>query len=317
METRRSFAESSGQANLQNSTSRQGGWRRLNVLFTRAKKSVALFTSMRPEDIIVDSSTPEGTRVLRDYLEYARTGCLTTTEETDQEPESDFEIAIIQVLRACGYEVTPQLGVAGYRIDIAVKHPDIRGVYLAAIECDGASYHSALSVRDRDRIRQEILESMGWRGRVWRIWSTDWFRTPRQESEKLVGFLEELRKTWKPEHPSGQSWVEVGMKGEVSDVPTRTSSDLEAVRLSLADFDDDLSVRVGDTVRYLDVKKADDVLTVQITGDRTDVSAGFVHRGTPLAQTLLGAVAGDEVTMHLPGTTARTFRVVEVKRANV
>jgi very-short-patch-repair endonuclease len=296
--------------------SRHGGWRRLNVLFTRAKRSIALFTSMRPEDIIVDGTTPDGTKALRNYLEYARTGSLAVAEETGLEPDSDFEVSVINVLKARGYEVTPQLGVAGYRIDIAVKHPEYPGVYLAAVECDGAGYHSAVSVRDRDRIRQEILESMGWRGRIWRIWSTDWFRMPRHESEKLVGFVEELRKTWKPEHSSGQSWVEIGKTGEASDDRGTRSSDLEVIKSTLLDFGDDRSVRVGDTVRYADVRKVDDILTVQITEDKTDLSAGFVHRGTPLAQTLLGAVAGDDVTMHLPGASARTFRIIEVKRPN-
>jgi hypothetical protein len=191
--------------------SRQGGWRRLNVLFTRARKSVAIYTSMRPEDIVVDSTTPEGTKALRNYLEYARSGTILAPEDNEIEPDSDFEIAVIDVLRARGYEVTPQLGVAGYRIDIAVKHPDALGTYLAAIECDGASYHSALSVRDRDRIRQEILESLGWRGRIWRIWSTDWFRAPHQESEKLIRFLDDLRRSWTPEHMAGASWVEEGL----------------------------------------------------------------------------------------------------------
>ena len=129
-------------------------------------------------------------------------------DQTGREPDSDFEIAVIDLLRNKGYEVTPQLGVAGYSIDIAVKNPDMPGSYLAAIECDGATYHSALSVRDRDRIRQEILESLGWRDRIWRIWSTDWFRTPREEAEKLIGFLENLRKTWKPEYSSSESWME-------------------------------------------------------------------------------------------------------------
>ena len=174
--------------------SRQGGWRRLNVLFTRARKSIAIYTSLRPEDIIMDGTTPEGTKALRNYLEYARTGLLTVAENTNLEPDSDFEVAVINILRARGFEVTPQLGVAGYRIDIAVKHPDAPGTYLAAIECDGASYHSALSIRDRDRIRQEILESLGWRGRIWRIWSTDWFRAPRQETEKLITFLVDTKK---------------------------------------------------------------------------------------------------------------------------
>jgi hypothetical protein len=93
---------------------------------------------MRPEDIVVDSATPEGTKALRDYLEYARSGIILAPEDNEIEPDSDFEIAVIDVLRARGYEVTPQLGVAGYRTDIAVKHPDAPGAYLAAIECDGA-----------------------------------------------------------------------------------------------------------------------------------------------------------------------------------
>ena len=151
----------------------------------------------------MDGTTPDGTKALRNYLEYARTGSLTTIEETGRDPDSDFEISVMDMLKLRGYEVTPQLGVAGYRIDIAVKHPDAAGSFLAAIECDGATYHSAMSVRDRDRIRQEILEALGWRGRIWRIWSTDWFRAPRQETEKLISFLDDLRGSWKPEHSLG------------------------------------------------------------------------------------------------------------------
>src|SRR5215831_2459151 len=85
-------------------------------------------------------------------ITWSMPAALTVAEDNGLEPDSDFEVAVIDVLRARGYEVTPQLGVAGYRIDIAVKHPDDPGAYLAAIECDGAGYHSAVSVRDRDRI---------------------------------------------------------------------------------------------------------------------------------------------------------------------
>jgi very-short-patch-repair endonuclease len=239
--------------------SRQGGWRRLNVLFTRARKSVALYTSMRPESIVVDGTTPEGTKALRNYLEYARTGSLTVTIDEQREPDSEFEVAVINVLQARGYEVTPQLGVAGFRIDIAVKHPEAPGVYLAAIECDGASYHSAQSVRDRDRIRQEILESLGWRGRIWRIWSTDWFRSPRQEAEKLVKFLEDIRETWKPEHSSGESWIEEGVEPVQQDAGAELSREDVTVGKVLVETDDDLNVQVGDLVRYADVEKLDDV----------------------------------------------------------
>lgn len=307
--------------------SRQGGWRRLNVLFTRAKKSIALYTSLRPEDIVMDGTTPDGTKALRNYLEYARTGSLPTIEETGREPDSDFEISVMDMLKMRGYEVTPQLGVAGYRIDIAVKHPDAPGSYLAAIECDGATYHSALSVRDRDRIRQEILESLGWRGRIWRIWSTDWFRTPRQETEKLISFLEDLRESWKPEHASGEAWIEEGQGAgqtisrvveviEPVENAAQAEIEREAVNSVLIDTEDDLEVDVGDVVRYVDLSKPNDVLTVQITSGKDDFSNGIVNESRPLAQALLGAVVGDEVVLHLPGTTARNFAITEIIKSS-
>jgi very-short-patch-repair endonuclease len=305
--------------------SRQGGWRRLNVLFTRAKRSIALYTSMRPEDIVMDGTTPDGTKALRNYLEYARTGSLATVEETGREADSDFEISVMDMLKQRGYEVTPQLGVAGYRIDIAVKHPDSQGSYLAAIECDGATYHSAMSVRDRDRIRQEILESLGWRGRIWRIWSTDWFRTPRQETEKLISFLEDLRESWKPEHASGEAWIE---EGQGAGQPTTNTPqvivqientaqaviDREAVNAVLIDTEDDLEIEVGDVVRYVDLAKSNDILTVQITSGKDDFSNGIVNESRPLAQALLGAVVGDEIALHLTGSASKTFQVIEIKR---
>lgn len=305
--------------------SRQGGWRRLNVLFTRAKKSIALYTSLRPEDIVMDGTTPDGTKALRNYLEYARTGSLTTIEETDREPDSDFEVSVMEMLKMRGYEVTPQLGVAGYRIDIAVKHPNAPGSYLAAIECDGATYHSALSVRDRDRIRQEILESLGWRGRIWRIWSTDWFRTPRQETEKLISFLEDLRGSWKPEHASGEAWIEEGQSAakqaaHVAREPIHVENteqaeiEREAVNSVLIDTEDDLEVEVGDVIRYVDIAKPNDILTAQITRGKDDFSNGIVNESRPLAQALLGAVVGDEVTRHLVGSASKTFQILEIKR---
>jgi superfamily I DNA and/or RNA helicase len=304
--------------------SRQGGWRRLNVLFTRAKKSVAVYTSLRPEDIVDDSSTPEGTKALRNYLEFARSGTLTVATQTNLDPDSDFEVSVMDMLKTRGYEVTPQLGVAGYRIDIAVKHPDAPGSYLAAVECDGATYHSALSVRDRDRIRQEILESLGWRGRIWRIWSTDWFRTPRQESEKLISFLEGLRNSWKPEHVSGNSWIEESDTSTLispiasnpfnKEVVTQAAFDLDDVSSVLIADDDDLEVSVGDVVRYSDLDKPLDILTVQITRGNDDRENGIVNESRPLAQILLGAVVGDEVTLHLPGSKARVFQIVEIRK---
>ncbi len=318
--------------------SRQGGWRRLNVLFTRAKKSIVLYTSLRPEDIVADGTTPDGTKALRNYLEYARTGSLATVEETGRDPDSDFEISVMDMLKQRGYEVTPQLGVAGYRIDIAVKHPDAPGSYLAAIECDGATYHSALSVRDRDRIRQEILESLGWRGRIWRIWSTDWFRTPIQETEKLVSYLEGLRKNWKPEHTSGESWIEEGNSSipvtkptaktpqpikanntsatPVASRPDVTETERKIISSALIQTGEDLEVEVGDFVWYADLSDPGDVMRIQITQGKDDIPNRIVNETRPLAQALLGAVTGDEVPLHLTGSLFKRLKVIKLQRIN-
>jgi very-short-patch-repair endonuclease len=83
----------------------------------------------------------------------------------------------------------PQVGVAGYFIDLAVKHPKRSG-YLLGIECDGAMYHSSKSARDRDRLREEVLIGLKWN--IYRIWSTDWFADPQQQFNRLVAHIEQL-----------------------------------------------------------------------------------------------------------------------------
>lgn len=293
--------------------SRDGGWRRLNVLFTRARKSVTVFSSMRPEDIVVDDGTPEGTRALRNYLEFSRTGVLPLERETGLPPDSDFEVAVMDVLRSKGYEVTPQLGVGGYRIDIGVKHPKHRSGYLAAIECDGATYHSGVSVRDRDRIRQEILESLGWKGRIWRIWSTDWFRNPAAETERLLQFLHSLR-----DQPIPDEYAVIDSPEMNEEQTTTLCSDLgddDANALVFDDEDEDLEVEIGDLVSYASVESPDQVIHVRLTARQTDPARGLVAENTPLGTVLLGATVGETVVLRVPGKAAQSFLIKSIKRA--
>jgi very-short-patch-repair endonuclease len=165
------------------------GHRRLNVLFTRAKKKVVIFSSMKAEDI-QDEGKSWGVRCLKGYLQYARTGSYVLPTESQSESDSEFEEWVIRNLQANGYQTVPQLGFAGYRIDLAVRHPNHPGTFLCGIECDGATYHSARSVRERDRLRQEVLERLGWK--IYRIWSTDWFRNPTLQTGKLLSYLKQL-----------------------------------------------------------------------------------------------------------------------------
>ena len=167
------------------------GHRRLNVLFTRARDQVILVTSMLPSMIKEGKNDKKGKVILRNYLDYAKTGELQVSEETGLEPDSDFEVFVMRALKNAGYDCVPQVGVKGFRIDIGVKVAGIAGRYIAGIECDGATYHSSPQARDRDMIRQDILEGMGWR--IYRIWSTDWFSDQKNETAKLLSYLDKIR----------------------------------------------------------------------------------------------------------------------------
>ena len=163
------------------------GKRRLNVLFSRAKDQMVTFTSMTSHDLNVDENSNPGAYLLKLWLEYSETGKLPDLGIGDRSPDSEFERFVIQQLENKGFIAVPQVGVAGYFIDIGVKHPDYKHGFIMSVECDGASYHSSKSARDRDRLRQQVIEGLGWE--FHRIWSTDWFSDPKGETERLINNL--------------------------------------------------------------------------------------------------------------------------------
>ena len=160
------------------------------MLFTRAKKRIVVFSSLDPERIQTTANSPWGVRALKQYLIFARTGILQQADDGGDQPTNDFERSVGAVLKENGYEIVPQVGVAGFFIDLGVKHPAKAGTFLLGIECDGASYHSGRSARDRDRLRQEILENLGWK--IHRVWSTDWFRSRDNEIKRMLRYIEDL-----------------------------------------------------------------------------------------------------------------------------
>lgn len=297
--------------------SRSGGWRRLNVLFTRARKSVAVYSSMKPEEIVSDERTPEGTRALRNYLEYAQTGVLRNEQETNLPPDSDFEIAVMDVLRQHGLEVTPQLGVANFRIDIAVKHPKCLSGYLAAIECDGASYHSGVSVRDRDRIRQEILENLGWKGRIWRIWSTDWFRNPLAETDRMLRFLKDLAQmplTAEYAQPPVEPVVEEEPETIRKPEPAYDTEESPEDVIVVDEDEDELEIQPGDTVVYHPKGRPEELTTITLTVKQTNVEMGFIGANSPLGSIFLNGAAGEDVVLRIPGQDPKVYVIHEVRR---
>lgn len=173
--------------------SREGGYRRLNVAITRAKYNVKLVGSIQAADIDLDKTSAEGVKLLRSYIEYAQQGIVALDKELDYNYDlnfdSPFEESVYDFLSKKGYEVVTQVGCSGYRIDMAIKHPTQKGKFAIGIECDGATYHSSRTARERDRLRQTVLEDMGWN--LYRIWSTDWIKNQKTEEDKLVKAIED------------------------------------------------------------------------------------------------------------------------------
>lgn len=177
---------------------REGGWRRLNVALTRARVEMVLFTSFDASMIDLNRTSARAVRDLKHFMEFAERGPRALAEAIQGSVggfDSPFEMAVAEALTRKGWQVSTQIGVSRFRIDLGVVHPDRPGDYLVGVECDGATYHSAATARDRDKVRQTILEGLGWT--LLRVWSTDWWVDKEAATEKLHAamskFLEEDR----------------------------------------------------------------------------------------------------------------------------
>ncbi|HMK54718.1 MAG TPA: DUF3320 domain-containing protein [Methanobacteriaceae archaeon] len=164
---------------------KDGGERRLNVLVTRAKEKCMVFANFHAGDLKnVTEGSAFGLRALKTFIEYAEHRNLESLDSSLQTTSSPFEESIKQVLEKEGLKVDRQVGCAGYRLDLAVIDPEEPGRYILGIECDGVMYHSAPVARDRDRLRQQVLEGLGWN--IYRIWSTDWYRNREESIKRLL-----------------------------------------------------------------------------------------------------------------------------------
>lgn len=183
--------------------SRSGGERRLNVAVTRARYNLKLVGSIMPTDIDAERTSGLGPKLLRLYIDFAINGAHAILGETSLNGgvwfDSPFEEAVYNFLSTNGYDVVTQVGCSGYRIDMAIRHPKYNGRFAIGIECDGAAYHSARTARERDRLRQTVLESMGWK--IYRIWSTDWIKDPHTEGERLLKSVKSAIDEYREESP--------------------------------------------------------------------------------------------------------------------
>jgi very-short-patch-repair endonuclease len=192
-----------------------------SLLITRARLRCEVFTNLRHDDIDLARTQSQGVAALKTFLKYAETGVLDVPRPTGGEADSPFEEAVMQAIARHGYQLHAQVGSGGFFIDLAVIDPEQPGRYLLGIECDGATYHSSRSARDRDRLRQQVLEGLGWR--IHRIWSTDWFTYPDRELRKVLAAIEQAKATMSASAPVVATKSE--RSGKVTDIPVqRTAS---------------------------------------------------------------------------------------------
>ncbi len=188
-----------------------GGENRLNVAVTRAKERIVVVSSIEPEELNVANTAHIGPKLFKSYLKYAKAvsnnaneeikavvkevneNASTHVKEQALHFDSPFEEQVYQQFINLGYKVTTQVGMSGYRIDMAIVHPKDSSKYILGIECDGAMYHSSANAKERDLYRQRFLESRGWT--IERIWSRNWWKTPGKEIERIDQRIKELLKS--------------------------------------------------------------------------------------------------------------------------
>ena len=192
-------ADSAGKRTMDfGALNRDGGERRLNVAVTRARQELVVYSGFGADDIDISRTKAVAVRHLKTFLDFAARGAIalpTQDEGSVGALESPFEEAVAVELARLGWTLVPQVGISGFRIDIGVKHPDRQGAYLAGVECDGATYHSSATARDRDKVREQVLRGLGWN--IIRVWSTDWWfdasGAARRLHEALTKLLAESR----------------------------------------------------------------------------------------------------------------------------
>ncbi|MDB4055668.1 DUF4011 domain-containing protein [Akkermansiaceae bacterium] len=289
------------------------GWRRLNVLFTRSRERMEVFASMHHGDVRPTPSSSRGVWALKDFLHYAETGHLQRPEITGRPPDSDFEVAVANILRDNGYECDYQVGVSGFYIDLAVRHPNNPERHIMGIECDGATYHSAKSARDRDYLRQSILEDLGWKIR--RVWSTDWFNNHQQCIAPIIQELNSLSNdpvvadNSDDCEPASESSAEEQLTEEIAYDDLELFSDEYVDDDAEDDLGEGVKIEIHDTVtvQFDD----DEVETYTIVYGSTFQSNNKLNYESCLAQALLDKV------VHPQNPTPISFRESNVTVLNV
>lgn len=233
------------------------------LVCSRAKQRCQVFSSITADDIDLTRASGRGVAALKSFLSYAQTGRLGIALVSGNEEQSPFEEAVRRAVESLGHDAQPQVGVAGFFIDLAIVDPQCKGAYLLGIECDGATYHSSRSARDRDRLRQAVLEDHGWI--IHRIWSTDWLQRPTEQLRRLSQAIEDA----KSRRRSGQTEVADDTPEQVVEREVETGSDaVELTHFSTPYREASISINSTRQPHEVSPKEMSDVLfrIVEIEG---------------------------------------------------
>ncbi len=188
---------------------KQGGERRLNVAITRAREKVVVVSSIKASDFDLEGVQSAGVLNLWRYLEYAERGQVMehSSPVSQDAEESVLEDEVAAAIRRLGYDTVARVGCGGFRLDIGVVDPADPGRFVLGVVCDGPAYRSAATARDRDRIREEVLRSLGWH--IHHVWSPDWIARRHLEVRRLQSSIEEACGQRSDEH-SPQTRAQAG-----------------------------------------------------------------------------------------------------------
>ena len=259
---------------------KDGGERRLNVAISRSKRRMTLVTSFSSEDLAPDAHNSEGYKLMYHFTRFmASRGEDLKDGGLSSIPLNPFEIDVKTRLEAAGLTLDSQVGVGNYRIDFAIRHPERPGRHILAVEADGAAYHSGHTARERDRLRQELLEARGWR--FHRIWSTDWFNDASREVEKVKHAFDAALAADESSEPTAQV-ASAADRCWTEEPPQRTLPDPDLPRLpSIGDYMD------AELIALLKYIRSDNVLRSATDEQQLMMKKlGFSRRGARILQTL-------------------------------
>ena len=152
---------------------REGGWRRLNVAVSRARKEMIVYSTLRPEQIDLSRTRSEGVAGLKAFLEFAQRGSGTLAVKAGSSGrEPDYLVKqISSELKKMGYTVRTDIGCSEYRIDLGIADPEDPEKYLLGIMLDGSNSISSTAT-DRFILQPSVLGGLGWH--IMRIWTLEW-----------------------------------------------------------------------------------------------------------------------------------------------